>query len=183
LKRLTVIGNACAGKTTLSRILAARYHLPLIHVDSIQFDEGMKIRPHAESISILTEVQAQEKWLIDGYGPLDILIARLEKAEKIIFIDFPLWRHYFWAFKRQVKSLWSPRPELPQGCNEATFKQTLQLFKSIRKVHTKMRPEMIRILSQDRFKSKLIFIRTLTDWKKIEISPEIVASISPSFGT
>jgi adenylate kinase family enzyme len=168
VKRLAIIGNACAGKTTLSRVLAQRENLPLTHVDSIQFTEGMNIRPHDESIAILSEIQSREEWLIDGYGPLDILEKRLEKAEKIIFIDFPIWRHYWWAIKRQVKSQWSPtRTELPQGCDDSTLPQTVRLLKSIWKVHTKMRPEMLRILAGKKFKSKVLFVRTLSDWRKL----------------
>lgn len=167
MKRLAIIGNACAGKTTLSRILAAQYQLPLTHVDSIQFTAEMKIRPHAESIAILNEIQSQERWIIDGYGPLDILERRLERADKIIFIDFPIWRHYGWALKRQITSLWNPRAELPENCKEATLKQTIQLFKAIWKVHIKMRPEMLKILSREKHEPKVLIIQTLSDWKKV----------------
>lgn len=167
MKRLAIIGNAGAGKTTLSRILAAHYQLPLIHVDSIQFIDGMLIRPHSESIATLGEIQARDSWLIDGYGPLDILVNRLELADKIIFIDFPIWRHYWWALKRQIWSLWSPRAELPKNCNDATLRQTLKLFKTIWKVHTQMRPEMLKILSRDSFKSKVSMVNSLADLQKV----------------
>lgn len=166
MKRLAIIGNAGAGKTTLSRILAARYQLPLTHVDSIQFTAGMQIRPHAESIAILTAIQSQEEWLIDGYGPLDILEKRLERAEQIIFLDFPIWRHYWWSVKRQIKSLRSPRKELPKDCDDATIKQTVKLFKTIWIVHTKMRHEMLKILAREKLKAKVLVIRNLADWKE-----------------
>jgi adenylate kinase family enzyme len=165
LKRIAVIGNAAAGKTTLSRILAARHQLPLTHVDSVQFIAGMNIRPHDQSIAILSQAQSQERWIIDGYGPLDILQDRLEKAEKIIFIDLPLWRHYWWATKRQIKGLWSPRAELPAYCDDVTVKQTLLLFKSIWKVHKKMRPEMLKILAREKLKAKVLVIRSLSEMR------------------
>lgn len=180
MKRIAVIGNAGAGKTTLSRLLAKKYNLPITHVDTIQFTAGMNIRPHAESISTLTDIQAQEEWLIDGYGPLDILIQRLNLADQIIFIDFPIWRHYWWATKRQITSLWSPRKELPPNCNDATLQQTLKLYKTIWKVHTQMRPEMLRILSRENFKSKVISIHNLADWKIVtgRASPKDMVSES-----
>lgn len=163
-KRTAVIGNAGAGKTTLSRILAVKRGLPLIHVDSIQFLPGMKIRPHAESIRALLEIQAQEKWIIDGYGPLDILEQRLQRAEEIIFIDWPLWRHYWWAGKRQIQSLWSPRTELPAGCREASLEQTMKLFKTIGRVHRQMRPELLRILNRPGLQEKSVHIRRWQEW-------------------
>ncbi len=164
-KRLAIIGNAGGGKTTLSRALAALYNLPLTHVDALQFTSGMNIRPHSESIALLTDIQSRDEWLIDGYGPLDILEKRLERADKIIFIDFPIWRHYLWATKRQIKSLWSPRAELPENCKDATLRQTVKLYKAIWTVHTQMRPEMLRILARDGLVSKVAIIRTLSDWE------------------
>ena len=37
LQKISIIGNACSGKTTLGRALAKTTRLPLYHVDSIQF--------------------------------------------------------------------------------------------------------------------------------------------------
>lgn len=163
-QRIAVIGNAGAGKTALSRELARSYSLPIVHVDSIQFLAGMTIRPHAESIRILTNIQNQKTWIIDGYGPLDILEKRLELADKIVFIDFPLWRHYWWCLKRQIKCIWHPRQELPEGCDEATWQQTKKLFKTLWRVHRQMRPELLRILNREIHHRKVVYVRTLAEW-------------------
>jgi adenylate kinase family enzyme len=167
IHRIAVIGNAGGGKTTLARRLAEIHVLPLTHVDAIQFLPGMVIRPHQESIRILREIQGQEKWIIDGFGPLDILQERLAKSERIILIDFPLWRHYWWCTKRQIKNLWSRRAELPEGCNEATWSQTVKLYKTLWQVHTKMRPELLRILAREAHKEKVLTIRTLSAWNHL----------------
>ena len=167
IHRIAVIGNAGAGKTTLSRNLARVHNLPLTHVDAIQFVAGMKIRPHAESIQILNEIQAGENWIVDGYGPLDILETRLARADRIVMIDFPLWRHYWWCSKRQIKNLWSPRAELPEGCDEVSFAQTVKLFKALWRVHQQMRPELLRILGRDKYKKKVVMVHTLQQWRRI----------------
>lgn len=167
LKRIVIIGNAGAGKTTLSRALSQHHSLPVTHVDSIQFLPGMKIRPHAESIRILTEVEAGESWIIDGYGPLDIIERRFQAADKIIFIDFPIWRHYFWCAKRQLKNAFKRRVELPEGCDEFSLAQTNKLFRSIRQEYLKMRPELTRILNRENLKSKLIWVRTYSEWLRL----------------
>ncbi|WP_413560931.1 adenylate kinase [Bdellovibrio sp. HCB209] len=166
-RKIAVIGNAGAGKTVLSRRLAKRWGIQVTHVDSIQFLPGMKIRPHKESIAMLNEVQAAESWIIDGYGPLDILEKRLQLADQIIFLDYPLWRHYWWATKRQIQNLWSPRKELPEGCDEVSWEQTKKLYKTIKNVHRLMRPEMIRILQRDYLKDKVVWVHRLSDLKKI----------------
>lgn len=167
MPKIAVIGNAGGGKTTLSRHLARHQQLAIYHVDQFQFLPGLQIRPHQETIKMLSDIQRKNDWLIDGYGPLDILIQRLELSDHIIFIDFPLWRHYWWSLKRQFKSLWSPRQELPEGCSEATFKQTYKLFRTIWKVHHLMRPELLRILNRDHLRGKVRIIRTYAEFVQL----------------
>ncbi|KYG69965.1 hypothetical protein AZI85_14780 [Bdellovibrio bacteriovorus] len=167
IQKISVVGNAGGGKTALSRRLAEIHKLPLTHVDSIQFVAGMNIRPHKESISLLTDVQNKESWIIDGYGPLDIIETRFRASDRVIFIDFPLWRHYWWCTKRQIQNLWSCREELPEGCNEATWAHTKKLYKTLWQVHTKMRPELLRIFARENLKGKVIYVRTLREWNEI----------------
>lgn len=167
IKKIAVIGNAGGGKTALSRHLARYYDLPLVHVDSIQFIPGMKIRPYKESISLLLEHEAQEKWIIDGYGPLDIIEKRFLKSDRIVFIDFPIWRHYWWCTKRQIQNLWSRRSELPEGCDERSWEHTVKLYKTLWRVHKQMRPELIRILNRENLRDKVVTIHTLSQWKTL----------------
>ena len=165
--KIAVVGNAAGGKSFLSRKLGQRLSIPVTHVDSIQFLPGMKIRPHIETIKILRAAALQENWIIDGYGPLDIIEERFLIADRIIFIDLPLWRHYLWAAKRQFQNLWSQRIELPNDCREASFSQTKKLFKTLWVLHKKMRPELIKIFGREHLKPKMIFIRSVADFKKV----------------
>ncbi|MFN7729722.1 MAG: isopentenyl transferase family protein [Bdellovibrio sp.] len=167
LQKIAIIGNTGGGKTTLARRLAKLHGLPVTHVDSVQFLPGMKIRPHAQSIEILDEVQTQDEWIIDGYGPLDILEERLGLADQIVMLDFPLWHHAWWCTKRQLKNYWSPRAELPAGCSETSWAQTRKLFKTLKTVHEKMRPEMLRILQRPELAPKVIYIRNKKQWNQI----------------
>lgn len=163
--RIAVIGNGGGGKTTLSRRLAQLYSLPLYHVDSIQFQEGFQRRDLAETSAILLKLAEGESWIIDGFGSREVMLDRFEKADKILFVDFPLWRHYFWCLKRQVQSLWSPRTELPEGCNEATLAHTLKLFQVLWKVHRDYRPWFLDQFLKSELENKVTEVCDLKGWE------------------
>lgn len=167
VKRIAVIGNACSGKTRLSHALAGFHHLPLSHVDSVQFLAGMGLRDPAETRKILTDISNNEKWVIDGFGPLKIIEDRFQKADVVVFVRFPLWRNYWWCFKRQLKGIYSRRPELPENCFESTVPQTIKLIKTIWNVHFGMWPQLDRIFAQEKYNNKIVYIRTVDDFRRI----------------
>jgi adenylate kinase family enzyme len=167
IQKIVVVGNAGSGKTTLSRYLAKIHGLPLTHVDSIQFLPGMKIRPHQESIQMLTEIENKDQWIIEGYGPFDIIERRFQAADRIVFLDPPLWRLYWWCTKRQIKNAWSKREELPEGCNEFSIAQTLKLYRTVKTLHEKMRPELLKIFNRENLRGKMVWVRKMGEWEEI----------------
>ncbi len=165
--KILVIGNACSGKTTLSRLLSRQSQIDVTYVDSIQFDKDLNVKPYKETTEILNRIMAQNhQWIIDGFGPLDNLIERFNQADHIVMIDLPVWRNYYWAIKRQFTNLIKiARSELPTGSNERSFHHTVKLFKSIHQIHNKMRPELLRILNRDQYKNKTLIISTYKHYK------------------
>lgn len=167
MKKICVIGNACSGKTTLSKKLKIKYQLPLIHVDSIQFLPGMKLRDPAETRDVLLKMSEQETWIIDGFGPLKIIEDRFQKADIVVFIRIPLWRNYLWCLKRQLRAFFLRREELPEDCFEATCAQTLKLITHIWNVHHGMWPQLDRIFQKDVYKNKIVYIRSVSELKNM----------------
>ena len=158
MERITIIGNIAGGKTTLSRALEQRYQLPLIHIDQLQFLKDMQVRPISEVRKSVQEKMQMPSWIIDGFGPLDLLEPRLRLSDKIIFIDLPLWQHRWWLLKRQIKSPWQRRTELPAECSEASWQHTTKLFSTQTKIDRQMLPELRRILARDEFSQKTTHI-------------------------
>ncbi len=165
IQKIAVIGNIAGGKTWLARRLAQIHNLPLTHVDSIHFLPGLKIRPTAEARELILEIENQTSWIIDGYGPLDLIEKRFAKADRLVLVDLPLARHLWWCSKRQIKNLFTKREELPEACNEASWQHTQKLFQTLWKMHLQMRPELLRILAREPLREKVISIHSLSELK------------------
>ena len=166
--KILVIGNACSGKTNLSQFISNNLDIPVTHVDSLQFDKNLNIKPYKETTEILNQIMLNNRWIIDGFGPLDNLIERFNQADQIIFIDLPIIFNYFWATLRQLKNIISKtRFELPEGSSERSFQHTLKLYKSIYQIHNKMRPELLRIIHMNQYKDKVLLIRTFKHYKSL----------------
>lgn len=166
-RRVAIIGNGGGGKSTLSRRLARGLSLPLYHVDQIQFLDAFQPRPEAETRQILATWAAQEAWLIDGFGPLELIRSRFEQADCIVFVDFPLWRHYWWCGKRQLRSLWQPRPDIPEGCREASLSHTWKLARTLWQVHRELRPQFVTWLQEPPLRAKVIWVHNLSTWWRV----------------
>ncbi len=112
--------------------------------------------------------RTKEFWIIDGFGRLESMERRFREADKIVFVDFPLWRHYWWCTKRQFTSLWRPREELPAGCDEATIAYTLELYQILWRVHTKIRPKLLSIFDDEAIRNKVVRVTSLVEWNDVK---------------
>lgn len=161
--KIAIIGNGGGGKTTLARNLAEKTKIPLFIVDNVQFLPELKRRPIEETREIVDGWISHSSWIIDGFGPIDSIEKRFCAADRIIFVDFPLWRHYLWATKRQISSIWKARSELPENCNEATLQRTWELYRILWRVHKKIRPELFEIINRNKVQDKVTWITQPTD--------------------
>ena len=117
MERVLIIGPCGSGKSTLARELAPRMGLPLVHMDQLGWQAGWVETEKAELRARLAEAVAGERWMIEGnYG--SVLPPRLERADTVIYLDFPirlcLWR----LIKRIVTLRGQSRPDMPEGCPE-----------------------------------------------------------------
>ena len=161
IKKIAVIGNIAGGKSRLCRHLQVQFQLPLTHIDSLQFNSQLEVLPLNHIRGLLQQIEQQDNWIIDGFGPLDMLEARLQKADLVVFVDLPRWRHIWWLTLRQIKVAFNPRPELPSGSQEWRWQHMRKLYQTLNKVDRLMLPELRRILSRPHYHKKLIHIKSL----------------------
>jgi adenylate kinase family enzyme len=144
-QRIAVIGNGGGGKSTLCQKLGATLHLPVHAIDSVQFKPGWVPAPLADVRAAHDRWLAEDRWIIDGWGEWSLIEQRFAAADIIIFVDFPLWRHFWWATKRAVASMWHRLSDEPEGCSYAQVQ--VRMYKTLWRVHHRLRPRLVALLA------------------------------------
>ncbi len=158
MTRVMVIGNAGGGKSTMCRAVSSLHGLPYFAVDRIQWQPKWVPTPEPDYTDAHEEILSQERWLIDGYGSWESVARRLETADTIVFVDHPIWVHFWWATKRQVKSVLFGRPDGPEGC--PMLPVTFRLYKMMWWLHREMRPKLLEAIEAQRWRARIIHIRS-----------------------
>ena len=158
MRRVVVTGNAGGGKTTLSKQLSAATGLPLIFLDQVLWKPGWQALSPPEFGRADQELIEQQEWIIEGMGYDETLESRFDRADTIIFLDFPLLRHYWWAAKRQVKCLFQEREDWVEGC--PMLPKTIYISRIIRAIHIETRPLLLRLVEKSRGTKNVFHIRS-----------------------
>ena len=164
MTRVAVIGNAGGGKSTLCRKLSTARQLPFFPVDHFQWKPGWVPATYAEIKERHDEILTHERWIIDGWGPPDLIIARFDAADTLILVDHPLYIHYWWAIKRQVKCLFVPRLDGPEGC--PMLPVTWPLLKMIWDIHYHARPQLLEMINRYRDRKHVYHLRSPSELQR-----------------
>jgi len=147
--RVAIIGNAAGGKSTLCKQLALAKQLPLHAVDRTQWKPGWQPVPETETRAQLDSLLAHDRWIIDGWGPWDCIVRRFRKSDTIVFVDFPVWIHLWWAVKRQIRAFLRPWTiEKPEGCDLRTV--TLRMFQMILHIDRNFTPKLRALVASQK---------------------------------
>lgn len=133
VSRIAVIGPCGAGKSTLARELGELTGLPVTHIDRLHWKPGWVEGSPEELRAVLSEVVAQDQWIIDGnYGAtFDI---RMPRAELVIYLDFPRRIYFRRVITRVAKNYGRVRADLAPGCPERLDLEFLRFVWRIPKV-------------------------------------------------
>lgn len=154
MTKVALLGNAGGGKSTLCKVLSEAKGLPIYQLDKLQWNPGWEPTPIDEFNANHDAIVKKEKWIIDGMATLDSIEKRLKAADTIIFVDHPLWVHYWWAAKRQFMCLFRARPDFVEGC--PMLPKTWELTKMIWQINKHLRPMLLE-LTERHGKGKQVF--------------------------
>ena len=164
--KIAIIGNGGGGKSTLAKAIAKAYDLPMLEVDHVQFAPGwVRVDPQVVA-KICDEFAGQDKWIIDGFGPWESIMRRFTLADTIIFVDFPLWIHYWWAAERQIAAEKGLATDAPPGCDYRGM--TREMFEILWHVDQNIRPKILNELEKLSESKNIVYLRSpeeMEEWK------------------
>ena len=117
MNKIIVIGCPGSGKTTLSKLLAQKLNLPLIHLDKIQWLGDWVCIRGEDFDNILREEMKKPQWIIDGNYNRTIPM-RLKQCDTVIYLDYPTYVCFFSALKRVIKNYGKVRDDMGGNCKE-----------------------------------------------------------------
>lgn len=146
VSRVAVLGNAAGGKSTLSLELSRRLGVPYLPVDKALWLPGWQPVSPEEFAKIHRGWMAEPGWVVDGWGDMALITERLARADAVVLVEHPLWRHGWWALKRQCAGFVGGHSVGPDGCPFA--RRVWQLAKAMRWIHLHGMPELERRIGQ-----------------------------------
>jgi adenylate kinase family enzyme len=88
MRRVSVVGAAGSGKTTLARRLAAALRVTHVELDALYWGPGWKPRPREDFVADAHRAVAGDGWVVDGnYARLQPAV--WARADTVVWLDLP----------------------------------------------------------------------------------------------
>lgn len=159
LKRVSVVGTSCSGKSTFAKNLASILNVKHIELDAINFLPDWVERPKDEFLSLVEKAADGDDWVFDGNytRTREIVWGR---ATAIVWLDYSFPRTFYQAINRTTRRVFDGTEVC--GGNRETFRQAFMSRDSILlwvlKTYFKKRRSYTEILRGERLSDKEIFI-------------------------
>jgi len=159
LRRVSVVGTSCSGKTTFAENLAQVLKIKHIELDAINWLPDWVERPKEEFLDLVEKEAAGDAWVVDGNytRAREIVWGR---ATAIVWLDYSFPRTFYRALNRTTRRVLSG--EAICSGNRETFKQSFMSRDSILlwvlTTYFEKRRRYTKILGEDGLSDKEIFI-------------------------
>jgi adenylate kinase family enzyme len=164
VEKVAVFGNAGGGKSTLSKRLSEIAGLPLHILDKIQFRSGGAEVSDEEYKRAHQEILLADRWVIDGFGSIETLWSRLDRADTLVYVDLPLYLHFWWVTKRLLTGYIKPPDGWPE--NSPIFKSSINSYRALWLCHKYLTPKYREYVDRARSTKKVYHIRSVEQISK-----------------
>ena len=158
MKKVAVFGNAGGGKSTLSKRLSQITGLPLYVLDKIKYQSGGIEVPQEHYKRIHERILVTDQWIIDGFGCMETLWRRLDEADSLVFVDLPLYVHFWWVTKRLFVGYFKPPDGWPE--NSPILKSSLSSYRVLWLCYKLLTPKYREYVKQAQSTKSVYHIRT-----------------------
>ena len=156
MKRILIIGNAGAGKTTFARQLAEKLQLPLVHLDRLYWCGNWEHASRPEFDILLQTELEKDQWIIDGNFNRT-LPHRLQYCDTVFYFDLPAVTCLAGITKRILTNYGKPRSDMGGNCTEHFDAQKRSLYCNVLTFNKQHRKEYHKLLSATNNVNVVIF--------------------------
>jgi len=102
LRRVSVVGTSCSGKTTFAKNLAQILRVKHVELDAINWLPDWVERPHDEFSSLVEKAAADDAWVFDGnYTRTRKTV--WQRATAIVWLNYSFPRTFYRALNRTTR--------------------------------------------------------------------------------
>ncbi|MCY3414558.1 MAG: hypothetical protein INQ03_23115 [Candidatus Heimdallarchaeota archaeon] len=152
--KITIIGNAASGKSTLAMKIAAITGSKVYHLDKILWNPGWVRTEENSFLEKHKEIIIKKAWIIEGVAYESTWEQRCEASDIIIFLDPPLEQCKRQALQRMKEDQYRPNPFVPDNCPYPLELKDKQM-ELLDFVDLKLKPKFLALL--DKFTHKQIY--------------------------
>ncbi|APF24847.1 DNA topology modulation protein [Clostridium butyricum] len=163
--KIAIIGYSGSGKSTLAKKLSERFKIPVLYLDTINFESHWKERDREEAKAMVKDFMNNESWVIDGNYKDFHQERRMKEADKIIFMNFPRRKCFKQAYSRYLNFKNKVRESIAEGCEE---KFDLEFIKWILFTGRSKKYKQRYLEICNKYKGKVIICKNLKEVKKLD---------------
>ena len=154
--KILIIGNGGTGKSTLAQKMGADLNIPVTYLDLIMWNKNWDRLSEKDFTKQLARILPDKDWIIEGWGYHSTLFNRIEKADVIVYLQYPLEFCLKSVLERNKKYNNKKNPFDPFEDDRLSNHHLFE--EAIRKMHDDYEPELRRWISQWEYSLKKFYI-------------------------